>query len=156
MEGLNNNMNVRLNFNGGSKPVSRINEDKLKSLKKALTLAYQSATAQLADGREFRCLINPDKLKRSYDIKTISIPFEDVCLNKPKIGKTTEGIVPIGMKAGDVFTWKEENSDWIVYLQRLEETAYFRAEIRRCRYELTINDTIYKVYACGPQETEIV
>ena len=81
-----------------------MNLDKLKSLKKALLYSYQSATAQLSDGREFRCLINPDKLKTDYDNKIISIPFEDICLNEDKIGKTTEGIQPIGMKPGDVFT----------------------------------------------------
>ena len=59
------------------------------------------------------------------------------------------------MKAGDVFEWKENNSYWIVYLQRLEETAYFRAEIRRCRYEIDINGKKYKVYTRGPIEQTI-
>jgi hypothetical protein len=36
------------------------------------------------------------------------------------------------MKPGDVFTWKKTNTHWLVYLQDLEEIAYFRAEIRRC------------------------
>lgn len=155
MSGL-ENMQTRIDFNGGKPQVDRMNVDKLKSLKKALLYSYQSATAIMPDEREFRCLINPDKLKNSYDNKIISIPFKDVCLNAPKVGKTTEGEVEIGLKAGDVITWKENNTNWIVYLQRFEETAYFRAEIRRCRYEVTINDKTYKVYACGPEESTIV
>jgi hypothetical protein len=38
-------------------------EDKRRSLRKALLYSYQSNTAILSDGREFRCLINPDKNK---------------------------------------------------------------------------------------------
>lgn len=154
MEGL-DNLKTRLNYAGGKSQQVRMNEDKLKSLKKALLYSYQAATAILADGREFRCLINPDKLKNEYDMKIISIPFKDICLNQKKVGKTTESIEEIGMTAGDVFTWKETNTDWLVYLQRYEETAYYRAEIRRCRYEVEINDTIYKVYASGPSEDKI-
>ena len=154
MSGL-EDMKTRLNFNGGNRQVDRMNLDKLKSLKKALLYSYQSATAQLSDGREFRCLINPDKLKTDYDNKIISIPFEDICLNEDKIGKTTEGIQPIGMKPGDVFTWKENNTDWIVYLQRFEETAYFRAEIRRCKYEVDIEGTKYKCYAARTELNNI-
>ena len=36
------------------------------------------------------------------------------------------------MKPGDVFVWKETNTHWLVFLQILNETAYFRSEIRRC------------------------
>lgn len=103
MSGL-ENMATRLSFNGGNAQIKRMNNDKLKALKKALLYSYQSATAKLADGREFRCLINPDHLKNTYDDKILSIPFEDVCLNAEKIGKTSEGLVQIGMKPGDVFT----------------------------------------------------
>ena len=148
MSGL-ENLNKRLNFRGGNQE-GRMQQRKLETLKKALIYSYQGATAKLSDGREFRCLINPDKLKNDYDDKIISIPFEDICLNQDKIGTTTQGIQEIGMKPGDVFTWKENNTDWIVYLQRLEETAYFRAEIRRCKYEVEINGKKYKVYACKP------
>lgn len=154
MSGI-DSINTRLNFNGGQQQVARMNEDKLKSLKKALLYSYQSATAQLADGREFRCLINPDRLKNQYDDKILSIPFEDICLNKSKIGKTTEGIEPIGIKPGDVFTWKENGTDWLVFLQRLEETAYFRAEIRRCKYTVEIDGKEYKCYAARPSVNEI-
>ena len=102
---------TRLDYRGGVQQVSRMNEDKLDALKKALVRSYQSATAILADGREFKCLINPDKLKNQYDDKIVSIPFKDVCLNADRIGKRVEGEVEIGMKPGDVFTWKETGTD---------------------------------------------
>ena len=109
MSGL-NNLSTRLNFSGGNRQIDRMNEDKLKSLKKALLYSYQSATAILNDGREFRCLINPDYLKNLYDDKIISIPFRDVCLNKDIVGKTSDELEEVGLKPGDVFTWKQNNN----------------------------------------------
>lgn len=149
------NMKTRLNYVGGTAQIARMNADKLKSLKKAMTASYQAATAILADGRQFKCLINPDKIKNTYDNKILSIPFEDICLNAPKKGKTSEGIVPINLKAGDVFTWKENGSQWLVYLQRLEETAYFRSEIRKCNKIVEINGKKYYVYVRGPEQLTI-
>ncbi len=142
MSGL-DNLNTRLNYRGGNKQQDRLISGKLMALKRALLYSYQAATAILEDGREFRCLINPDKLKVDYEDKIISIPFEDICLNAKKVGKTSEGIQSIGMKVGDTFTWKENNTKWLVYLQRLEEKAYFRAEIRRCDDSIEINGKNY-------------
>lgn len=153
MSGL-DNLNNRLGYRGGVKQQDRMIDGKLTSLKRALHYSYQAATAILADGREFKCLINPDKLKIDYEDKIISIPFSDVCLNNKK--KETRGMVEeIGMKPGDVFTWKETETDWLVYLQRLEEKAYFRAEIRKCDYTLDIDGTGYKFYARKKPLTEI-
>lgn len=153
MSGL-DNLNSRLSYRGGVKQQDRMFSGKLASLKRALQYSYQAATAILADGREFRCLINPDKLKVDYEDKIISIPFEDVCLNNTD--KETKGqIEEIGMKAGDVFVWKETNTDWLVYLQRLEERAYFRAEIRKCDYTLDIDGVGYKAYARKKPLSEI-
>lgn len=154
-------MKERINYNGGKEQESRMNVDKLRTLKKALLYSYQAATARLTDGREFRCLINPDKLKTRYDEKIISIPFFDIQLNpelkeSKKFQKTSKGEEEIGMKPGDVFTWKETNTDWLVYLRRYEETAYFRAEIRKCDYEIEVNDKKYKVYIGGPDESAII
>ena len=149
------NMKTRLDYNGGIAQIARMNADKLRSLKKAMTASYQAATAILADGREFKCLINPDKIKNTYDNKILSIPFEDVCLNASKKGTTSQGIVPINLKAGDVFTWKENGSQWLVYLQRLEETAYFRSEIRKCNKTIEINGNKYPVYVRGPEQLTI-
>ena len=92
------NLNTRLNYHGGNAE-GRFQRDKLNSLKRALLYSYQSETIELMDGRQFRCLINPDKLKPEYDNKVVSIPFEDICLNKDKVGTTTEGIETIGLKA---------------------------------------------------------
>lgn len=149
------NMKTRLDYNGGIAQIARMNADKLRSLKKAMTASYQAATAILADGRQFKCLINPDKIKNTYDNKILSIPFEDVCLNASKKGTTSQGIVPINLKAGDVFTWKENGSQWLVYLQRLEETAYFRSEIRKCNKTIEINGNKYSVYVRGPEQLTI-
>lgn len=152
---LTDSLNMRLNYLGGNQK-QRINRAKLDSLKKALLYSYQSETLITEDGREFRCLINPDKLKNDYDNKILSIPFEDICLNKEKVGTTTEGIETTGIKSGDVFHWKETNTDWIIFLQHKEEVAYFRGEIRRCKYEVDVNGHKYKIYVRGPVETKVV
>lgn len=203
------NMKTRIGYMGGSNQIDRMNRDKLNSLKKALLYSYQAATAILSDGREFRCLINPNKLSLDLDNKILSIPFVDYVLNPgsglhPDIEHDTnhseegkwedmedlmailtysdegwEDMVPeedvedvpdyeedvviedgeqeTGIKEGDVICWKENGSHWIVYLRRLEETAYFRADIRRCRYELTLgNGSKYWVYVRGPVEQSIL
>ena len=147
-------LNKRLNYHGGNQQQRFIN-DKLRSLKKALLYSYQAATAVLSDQREFRCLINPDKNSPSYDNKIISIPYKDICLNEPRVGKTTQGEEQIGLKPGDVFVWKQTNTHWLVYLQYLEEDAYFRSEIRRCDQQIKVNDQSYWVYIRGPVETSI-
>jgi hypothetical protein len=54
-----------------------------------LLYSYQAATAILPNGREFRCLINPDKNKPAYDNKILSIPYKDICLNAERFGKTS-------------------------------------------------------------------
>ena len=148
-------LNKRLNYQGGVIQQQRMITDKLRSLKKALLYSYQAATAVLDDDREFRCLINPDKNQPAYDNKIISIPYKDICLNKPRIGKMTQGQEEIGLVSGQVFTWKETNTHWLVYLQYLEEDAYFRAKIRRCDQEIKVNDKSYWVYIRGPVETSI-
>ena len=115
-------MKLRMNYNGGGRQQGRMIQDKLRSLKKALLYSYQAATAILSDGREFRCLMNPDKLKTDYEDKIISIPFEDICIGKvvdatdddgnairvetpapAPTQKTSKGLETIGLKVGDVF-----------------------------------------------------
>jgi hypothetical protein len=153
MSGL-DNLKTRVDYRGGKIQQDRMKQSKLTSLKRALLYSYQAGTAILEDGREFRCLINKDKTKISTDDKIISIPFEDVLLNGQELDenlvqkhKTSEGQQVIGMKPGDTFTWKDTNTHWLVYMQKLEETAYFRAEIRRCAYTFTIDGKTYKVFA---------
>ena len=153
---MSDTLNIRLNYMGGKKADDRMTNDKLRTLKKALLYSYQAETAILEDGREFRCLINPDKLKNDYDNKIISIPFYDVCLNKEFTGETTTAAEePIDMKVGDVFLWKETETYWLVYLSYKEESAYFRAEIRQCSSVITIGDKDYRAYIRGPVETKI-
>ena len=147
-------LNKRLQYQGGNQEQRFIN-DKLRGLKRALLYSYQAATATLSDGKEFRCLINPDKNKPAYDNKILSIPYKDICLNTPRVGKTSEGEIDIDIKPGDVFTWKETNTHWLVYLEYIEEDAYFRSEIRRCDQEVKIEDNSYWVYIRGPVETSI-
>lgn len=148
-------LNKRLQYQGGNQEQRMIN-DKLLSLKKALLYSYQAATVILSDNRQFKCLINSDKNKPAYDNKIISIPYKDVCLNSKRIGKTSEGQMEIGLKPGHVFTWKETNTHWLVYLQKIEEDAYFRAEIRKCEAQVIFDDgSSYWVYIRGPVETSI-
>lgn len=147
-------LNKRLQYQGGNQEQRFIN-DKLRGLKRALLYSYQAATATLSDGKEFRCLINPDKNKPAYDNKILSIPYKDICLNSPRVGKTSEGQINIDIKPGDVFTWKETNTHWLIYLEYIEEDAYFRSEIRRCDQEVKIEDNSYWVYIRGPVETSI-
>lgn len=157
-------LNTRLIYRGGGKgrQIDRLNEDKLKALKKALLYSYQSATVQLMDGRQFRALINHDKLKVAYQDKIISIPFKDICLNKPFSGeKTPDGEQIIGLKAGDTFKWIPlhqefmEPTYWIVYLQYSEQTAYFRGEIREAPTEVEINGKTYHAWFKGPEQEAI-
>lgn len=166
MSGL-DNLRTRLLYNGGENQESRMQLDKLRSLKKSLLYSYQAATAVLEDKRAFRCLINPDKTKVSSDDKIISIPYEDICLGiyneetdliEKKIpnDKTSKSEEVIGMKPGDVFLWRDTNTYWLVYIERLEEDAYFRAEIRRCDQEIEINGNPYKVYVRGPEPADIL
>ena len=153
MSGL-DNLKTRLNYIGGSRKESRMQEGKLRALKKALISSYQAATAVIG-GKEFRCLINPDQLKADYDTKILSIPFKDICLNEDRVGTTTQGEQDINIQVGDVFTWKETNTNWLVYLRYLEEDAYFRADIRRCNHEAEIDGRKYSVYARGPVENSL-
>ena len=222
------NMQTRLNARGGTDQWTRMRQDKLRSLKKALLSSYQSAIVQkynvqkeslasniisiitkLQDNQEelneaekliltnleeeypylatferttaeyinqlkdivddlttqqplFRCLINHDKLKVDYQDKIISIPFFE-----PPIGNIDP--VETNFHNGTVFKWVHGNKEqwtpdtyWIVYMQYSEETAYFRAEIRKADQEIeivTIDDqgnetsTTYRGWMTGPNET---
>ncbi len=155
------NMRHRLDYNGGSAQQSRMIEDKLKSLKKALLYSYQAGTMVIDNPDEdntlpqleFRCLMNPDKRTFETDKMMLSVPFEDICLNAPRVGKTTEGIIPVPVKCGKTFIWKETNTRWIVTLQYIEEYAYFRADVRKCfEYPLTIDGKDYYFASVGEQE----
>lgn len=141
------NMNTRLNYLGGGKVEDRMQLGKLRTLKKALFASYQGETAILSDGREFKCLINRDVQNDDKDAKILSIPFEDICLNSKRIGKASQGIETVGIKPGDIFQWKENGSYWLVFLQYLEEEAYFRGDIRKCNAEVNVYGKTYPIYS---------
>lgn len=155
MSGL-DKLNQRLQYRGGNTE-GRMVQDKLHSLKVAMFNSYQAETAILPDGREFKCLINPNKETGDYDNKIISMPFKDICLNERpgENGKRTHAEQETGIKCGDVITWKEQDTKWIVFLRYLEEEAYFRAQIRKCETVLNINGQDYWCYIRGPVETSI-
>lgn len=152
---LTDNMNLRLNYMGGARQQDRMNEDKLRTLKKALLYSYQAITLENEQGEYYRALLNPDKLKNDYDQKTLSIPFNDICLNQERVGTMTQGLQSTKISTGQVFRNVDNDTYWLIYLRNLEETAYFRAEVRRCKEEVEINGHKYKVYVRGPVETKI-
>jgi len=152
---INDDLAIRMNYHGGSVRQDRMIRDKLWSLKTAMRASYHRATAVLSDGREFNCLMNPSKLNLDIDYKEISIPFEDVCLNKERKGKTSEGIEPIDMKCGDIFTWKETDTDWLVYVQRVDELAYFRAGCYKCNVDVEFGEYTQRGHVMGPSVRNI-
>lgn len=153
----------RLIEHGGLPQQDRMIKDKRHSLDMATKYSYQAALVKkvrpivqvdprlLMDDEvphgpwppePVRALINPDKNKVDYDDKIISIGFEH------------------NYKPGDVFEWCNTHSFWLVYLQDLDELAYFRGEIRRCDHQiewLDENGKKFKTYAAvrGPVETKI-
>lgn len=110
----------------------------------------------------FRCLINHDKLKVDYEDKIISIPFQQIPLGSTEIAQTE-------FHNGTVFKWVHGNKEewtpdtyWIVYMQYSEETAYFRAEIRKADEQIEIvtidaegneSTVTYRGWMTGPNET---
>lgn len=144
-----NNLKARIGYNGGQRQVDRMILDKQKSLKDSLWRAYQSATAVLNDGREFRCLINPNKISMEADDKILSIPFNDICLTSQEKEDTA-------ITKGSVIQWKENGTYWIVYSQYLQEVAYFKGSIRQCSNEpITIGEQQYWFYLKGPNDQSI-
>ena len=129
-------MFTRIQYAGGVID-NRVDKSKLHSMQMALQNSYQAEWITLNDNK-YRCLINPDKLKEDYDQKVISIEHS------------------AGMKEGDVFYWDRTDTHWLVYLQQHSESAYFRAQIRRCNYEIEVNNHKYWVYLRGPVETALV
>ena len=71
------------------------------------------------------------------------------------MGETYKDEVDVDIKPGDVFIWKETKTHWLVYLEYIEEDAYFRSQIRRCDQQIKIGENSYWVYIRGPVETAI-
>lgn len=129
----------------GTHQQERMIADKRKTLDRATLYSYQAAIVNKIypqEGEEWRALMNPNLLKQDYDDKIISIRCSS------------------GFQPGDVFYWKNGDSNWLIYLQDLTELAYFRGEVRRCRYRIYWRDADgneYMTYAAvrGPVETKI-
>ena len=116
--------------------------DKRKTLSRVVNYSYQGAQIKkLDDELQFKALINPNKLKQDYDDKIISVGYE------------------YNFQPGDIFEWIGTNTYWIIYLQDITELAYFRGDIRRCRYDIQWQDENglhhTKAAVRGPVETRI-
>lgn len=146
-EDQNENLNLSTSYAkrifGGTSQQDRMIRDKLKSFDRSALYSYQSADIKKKDeDRVVKALINPDKLKVDYDDKILSVRYESE------------------INAGDIIEWLGTSTYWLVYLQDLDEKAYFRSEIRRCLYLLRWKDdagVIRETYAAerGPVETKI-
>lgn len=149
-----NEMAKRLTAHGGFPQQDRMIRDKRRSLDKAVLYSYQGALIKkhyydfdptmdgVKEAPPVRALINPDKLKDDYDEKIVSVGFEH------------------GFQVGDVFEWCNTKSYWLIYLQDMTELAYFKGNIRRCRYEIEWQNEdgeTRRTYAAirGPVETKI-
>lgn len=149
-------MRKTLEYRGGVRQVDRMYNDKLRTLKRTLLYSDQSATAEFErldeEGnvvfKQFRCLMNPNKLTGAYDQKVLSIPYYDVCLNENLKQDTN-------VAGGQIFRWVETNTYWIIYTENLEETPYFRAGLYKANEEVEINKHKYRVYLRGVVETTI-
>lgn len=157
-------MRKRLDWQGGIHQEDRMIKGKWQTLQRVLKYSYQASTIQkvqpynevlpydwepesledsaLPQYPYDRALINSDKLKQDYDDKILSIDYQ------------------AGYQPGDVFEWKKTGTYWLIYLQQLSEDAYFRGEIRRCRYRIKFkdkDDNWVSTWAAirGPVETQI-
>lgn len=144
-----NLLSNNLESNGGHIQQNRMIFDKLRSLDRAVRYSYQGAHIMHVESevpgceneRPILALINPNKLKQDYDDKILSVRYD------------------FDFKPGDVFHWLETNTYWLIYLQDLDELAYFRGDIRRCSYEISWEDEdgLHTTFAAvrGPVETKI-
>lgn len=144
---MNNALNLmrsRLEVRGGVAQQDRMIKDKRENLKNTILYSYQGARIKKIDSDEIiPALINPNTVKQDYDDKIVSVDFD------------------YELKCGDIFEWVNTNSYWLIYLQDLTELAYFRGDIRRCRYEISWIDANTgrrkSTYAAirGPKETSL-
>lgn len=119
--------------------------DKKRSMHRALLYSYQAAWIRkdTEDSEWVRALINPDKVKFDYDEKILSVDWE------------------YDFHPGDTFEWgRGTGSHWIILKTEDTELAYFRANIRRCKYLVAVDPETHKEFGQwmairGPVETKI-
>ena len=125
---------------------NRMIMDKLRSLQRALLYSYQAAWIKKDNDPNatwVRALINPDKVKFDYDEKLVSVEWE------------------YGFHPGDTFEWgKDTGSHWIILKTEDTELAYFRGNIRRCKYLVAVDPETHEEFGkwCairGPVETKL-
>lgn len=131
-----NTLKSRVAYMGGDN-IGRIKRQKLNSFHAALQNDYNSRPICTPTGKHTRVLMNNSNLKSDYDKKIVSADFRE------------------GLQPGDVYECLDDNTHWMIYLPDLCEVSYLKAEIIRCRYQLTINDTDYWIYFQGPTETAL-
>ena len=129
-------LKTRVDYIGGNS-LNRIKQQKLNSFHAALKEDYNSRPILTPLGEHFQVLINDDNTKSDSDKRYVSVDFS------------------AGLGPGDVFECLDDGTHWMIYLQDLVEIAYFKSEIIRCRYQLTIDDTDYWIYFQGPTETAV-
>ena len=135
-------MAARLSYRGGTAQQDRMIKDKREALDRVVLYSYQGARIKKIDSEEIApALINPNRVSQDYDDKIVSVGFE------------------YGIAAGDIFTWVNTDSQWLIYSQELTEVAYFRGKIRRCRYQIEwlADGAIKSTWAAvtGPSQTNI-
>lgn len=133
---MSNSLKNRIKYWGGNSN-GRIKQTKLWSFHLALSSDYNSRWIKTPLKRIVRCLINTDNIKMDYDKKIISVDFSSE------------------LEPGDVFQCLDDQTYWMILLPDLVETAYLKAQIIRCRYQLNINNKNYWIYFQGPTETDI-
>lgn len=130
-------MATRLDHIGGYTTIERMNKQKLRSFEYALKNDYNSREIELDATKDVtRAVITQYRQSTDEDLRYVSVHFGT-------------------MECGDTFKITDDGTHWMAYLQEEDETAYFRAQIVRCRYILHVDDAEYWVYFRGPTETDI-
>lgn len=127
---------ARIEYDGGNQ-LDRIKKQKLRSLQSALKNDYNSRLIKTDKKLAWKALINEHQLQQEYDKKIISVEYD------------------AGLSPGDTFEILDNGSHWMIYLPYETETAYLRAQIIRCSYQVMVEDRPYWVYFQGPLENDI-
>ena len=118
IEGI-NDQHTKLNYNGGLHQQNRMIKDKRRTLDRAVLYSYQGAKIKkLSDDKIINALMNPNKITLDYDDKILSVGYEH------------------HFAPGDVFEWVNTGTYWLVYLQDIQELAYFHGDVRKCSYQI--------------------
>lgn len=119
MSGL-DRLRKRVSYYGDGEAIdqwTRMRQDKLRSLNKALYYSYQAAVVQKYVATEgdnqtspfFRCLINKEKQHVEYEDKEISIPFQECSVSVNPIVKDNDDLLETGFHTGTTFIWRHGN-----------------------------------------------